>query len=284
MAKYPRLKKAGKRGKKLLKKGTKLGSKILPEVFEGGSGLDRVTFDPIKANSLNFNDINSYLKPALAEATGAKSDINTRYGELMDLNRAKLGGLEANENQALRESYYRPIDRERQGALRDVARTSGLGAGAAFGQKRALGRDYADARLGAERQLLLDNVGVKRQALQDFGGVVDNRNSALSTAVDRIAGVRGLQASAKQNVGQFNINNQISADQFNSTGQFGAKTFNAGQQKGELGAKVGAISTGTGLIGDERDKIGAKKTQDELLAFLKERDENLWSQAQSLFG
>lgn len=281
---FKNIDKAGDKAAGVLGVGSSIGRELLPEVFEGGSGLDRTTFNTITPDKLSFNAINKYLAPSTQDAVGYRADQTSRYDELLGLNRDKLGGLNAAENQGLKESYYRPIDRERATALRDVARTPGLGAGASFAQRRALGRDYGDARLGAERQLLLDNVGVKRQALQDYGSAMGQRASVLGTAEDRVAANRGLQATARQNVDVGNVNNKLASDQFNSIGNFQSDQFNAGQQGKELAARVGAVATGTGLLGDERDTIAARKKKDELLAFLKERDESLFNQAQSLFG
>lgn len=263
-----RIRRAGRRGEQMLQTGMGLGQQILPEVFEGGSGLDRVDF-----GGVDFDAINQYLQPSVNEAQGLMGETRGGYDELMDMRRGRLGGLMSDENQALRESYYRPIDRERAGAMRDIARTPGLGAGASFAQRRAINRDYGDARLGAERQLLLDNIGIKRQALGDFEASLGARTGALGQAQDRLSGLRGLQATGQQ-----------ATDQFNTQGNFLAQQFNAGQQGKELGARIGAISTGTGLVGDERDKIQANKLRKQLMDFLAERDQSVFSQAQALLG
>lgn len=278
------LKKANKLATKLLNKGTQLGQSLLPEVFPGGGGLDRVGFQTVTPQKMSFSDINQYIQPSVGEAQAFRDDTAGRYDELVDLRRQKLGGLDAAENQALKENLFRTIDRERAGAMRGVAQNPNLGAGAAFAQRRSLGRDYRDAALNADRQLLLENIGIKDRALQGFEGAVAGRQSALSSAGDRINALRGMQAQAQQGTQQFNIGNQLAADQFSSTGLFNAGVFNAGQQGKELGAKIGAISTGTGMIGDERDKIVAQQEKQKLMEFLKQRDETMFNQAQMLFG
>lgn len=310
------IRQAGRNAQVVLNKGTNIGQDILPEVFPGGSGLDRidfqnisperVSFDSITPERADFSKINQFLQPSVDEALAYRNDTTGLYDELLGLRRDKLGGLNAAENQALRDSLYRQIDRERQGALRDVSRTPGLGAGAAFGQRRALGQDYRNAALDADRNLLLTNIDLKRQALNDLEGTTGARQSALGSAADRISALRGLQATAQQatdqfnannkltadqfnstgklNAGQFNANNALAASQFNSTGQFNADQFNAAQQKDELAARVGAISAGTGLVGDERDRAQAEKIRKQMMDFLRERDQSLFNQAQTLFG
>jgi len=278
------IRKANRTASNLVAKGSALGKTLLPEVFEGGSGLDRVGFQPIKPGTMNFADINQYIQPSVQDAIARRDDTTGRYDELVNLRRDKLGGLDAAENQALKESLFRDIDRQKTGALRDVARTPGLGAGASFGQRRALSRDYGNQALQANRQLLLDNVNLKRQALTDFEGTTGARQSALTQADQSLAGLRGLQGQAAQNVGQFNITNAMGADQFNANTQLAAQQFNAGQQGKELASKIGAISSGTGLIGDERDRIIAEREKKKMMEFLNQRDQQMFSQAQSMFG
>lgn len=281
--KFKQLNKAGAKAGGMLDLGSSLGKAIAPEVFPGGSGLDRATFESITPGQLDFNAINQYLQPSVADAQGLRDTTAGQYDEVIGLRRGALGGLNAAENQALKESLFRDIDRGRAGAMRDIARTPGLGSGASFAQRRALGRDYRNAADQANRQLLLDNINLKRQALGDFEGSVAGRGTAVGAATDRLAGLRGFQAQARQNVDNTNISNRLTADQFNSTGRFAVDQFNAGQQGKEIAGRVGAISAGTGLLGDERDNIQARKKKEELLAFLKERDENLFNQAQALF-
>lgn len=279
-----RIKTAAKRADLIINKGTQVGQNILPEVFPGGSGLDRIKYAPVAAQKVNFEDINQYLTPSVQEAQSFRDDTANRYDELVNLRRAKLGGLDAAENQGLKESLFRDIDRQRAGALRDVNRTQGLGAGGAFAQRRAVGRDYGDASLRANRDLLMQNIDIKRQALGDFENTVGGRQQALGSAGDRISALRGLQATARQSTDQFNTNNQTAADQFNASNQLATDQFNAGQQKAELGARVGAISAGTGMVGDERDAIAAQKQKKKLLDYLAQRDDKLFQQAQALFG
>lgn len=255
-------------GQKNLDYGTALGQQILPEVFPGGGGLDRAQF-----NNVDFGSINQYLDPSVQEANALKGDLTGQYDKLLGLSEGRLGGLDSAENAALKESLFRDIDRQKAGAMRDVARTPGLGAGSSFAQRRAIGRDYGDQALQADKNLLLTNVDVKRQALQDYANAQNARTAALGGAQDRLSALRGLQATAQQ-----------ATDQYNSQGNFLADQFNAGQQGKELAAKVGAISTGTGLVNDQVDKLQAAKYKDELMKYLAQQDQNMFSQAQALFG
>jgi hypothetical protein len=282
MAKNRRILKSGKKAKKLLKQGRQVGKQLLPQLFN--KGLDRAEFERIEAPKVDFENVNKYLQPSVDDAIGFRGDTTAKYDELLGLRRNELGGLNTAENQILKEGLFRDIDRQRAGAVRDVARTPGLGTGSTFAQKRALGRDYGDQAIGANRQLILDNVDVRNRALNQFEGTVANRTGAIGGANDRVSALRGLQATGQQATDQFNANNQLNTSQFNSTGQFTVDQFNAGQQSKELGAKVGAISAGTGLVNDERDAFSAKQQQEKLLKFLEERDARLAQQAKGLFG
>jgi hypothetical protein len=296
--------------------GEGIGSKLLPEVYPGGKGLDRITpgtltagtINPttIKAGVLDFNALNKFLAPSVKEAQFLANDTRNKYDYLLNLRKQKLGGLDATENQALKESLFRDIDRQRTGALRDVARSgrAGVGAGASFAQRRALGRDYGDQAVGANRQLLLDNINIKRQALGDLEGTTKERAGLLGDSLSRVSDLRKLQADARGRVDETNINNAFAADKFNAVnrltadqfntsnnlvaGQFNignkidADKFNAGQQATELGVRVGATSTGAGLTQDERDRLGASEKLDKLLKFFKRQEEDNFARLQGL--
>jgi hypothetical protein len=268
---------------KVLDKGTALGQQILPELFSG-SGLDRHTFNPIKAQMVTDAGANKYLNPAVADAQKFQGDTAGRYDEILDMRRARLGGLDTAENQALKESLFRNVDRQRAGAMSQVSRNPNLGAGASFAQKRAIGRDYGEQALQAERELLLENINQKRQALADFEGSTTARQGAVASAGDRTNALRGQQAQNAQGVATLNAGNQMTADQFNASGALQTTQFNADQQGKEIAGRVGAVSTGAGLVLDERDKLKAEEEKRKTMDFLAMRDQQVFNQAQSLFG
>jgi len=268
---------------KVLDKGTALGQQILPELFSG-SGLDRHTFNPIKAQMVTDAGANKYLNPAVADAQKFQGDTAGRYDEILDMRRARLGGLDTAENQALKESLFRNVDRQRAGAMSQVSRNPNLGAGASFAQKRAIGRDYGEQALQAERELLLENINQKRQALADFEGSTSARQTAVAGASDRVNSLRGQQAQNAQGVATLNAGNQMTADQFNASGALQTTQFNADQQGKEIAGRVGAVSTGAGLVLDERDKLKAEEEKRKTMDFLAMRDQQVFNQAQSLFG
>ena len=268
----------------LMNTGATIGQNLLPEVFAGGKGFDRLNYNAVTPERLDFNSINQYIQPSVNDAQSFRDDTAGRFDELVGMRRAELGGLDTAENQALKESLFRNIDRQRQGAMRDVARTPGLGAGASFAQRSALGRDYGNQAMQAERQLLLDNIALKNQNLGAFEGTVAGRQGAVGNANAALAGLRGLQGQVQQGTQQYNANAGNAAAQFNAQNQLATDQFNAGQQQSELGARIGAVSTGTGLVNDERDRLQAANTQQKMLDFLRELEAMKFNQAQQLFG
>lgn len=249
---FNKINKAGGKAGAVIGQGSTIGQQILPELFPGGSGLDRI----------NFGDVNQqFLQPGVTAAQGFLDDTGARFGEIMDMRRARLGGLNTAESQALKENLFRNIDRQKAAATRDVARTRGLGSGASFAQKRALARDFGNQSTQANRQLLLDDYGIRQQALADFEASNAAMQAAQGGALDRLSGLRQLQATTR----------------------LGADQFNAGQQGAELAGRIGAISTGAGLVQDERDRLAAKQQQNQLLNFLADRDAANFAQLQGLF-
>lgn len=253
--------KATNRAEQVMASGTQIGQNLLPEVFEGGSGLDRtgfnaVTADQIAAGSTQFNPVtagsvaaqqvdfgrqNQFLAPSVGEAQALTGDTRGQFDSLLGMRQGRLGGLDAAENQALKESLFRDINRQRAGAMRDVARTPGLGAGASFAQRRALERDFGNQAVDANRQLLLDNVGIKERALDSLQNTVGARQSMLGSEADRIAALRGLQAQSIANTDQlnsaqdlasqqFNVANTLNADQFSAQGQLASDQANMDRQ------------------------------------------------------
>ena len=98
---------------------------------------------------------------------GRSGDIS----QVIEARRANLGGLSAQENQALRERATQGIDRGTQTALRQLRGIQGAsgvrGATAAAQQGRQLAAGQS-AKAQAERDLLLQNVAQKDKALSAF--------------------------------------------------------------------------------------------------------------------
>ena len=141
-----------------------------------------------------------------------------------------------------------------------------------------------DAGIGANKQLLLDNIAIKRQALGDFEGAVGLRNSALTAADQNVGLARGAQGQAYADTTGFNITNKIAADEFNATGTQVSDQFNADQQGKEIAARVGAVATGVELTAAERAAAQTKKQREEYLAFLAQQDAAKLEAAKGLFS
>lgn len=278
------LTKGGRRADKVYDAGVSLGEKIAPELFNGG--LDRVTPGAVTPGQIDFNSLNNFFQPSVDQSERLNREGGVAFNRALSGRMDALGGLDAAENQALKEQYYRGIDRERAGAMTDIARAgaAGQGSAATYAQKRALSRDFRNNALQADRQLLLDNIGLKRQALSDFEGTAALRQNTLGAGLDRTAGIRGQQAATKLGVDSTNISNNMVANSQNVANQMAADQFNANQQLSEIGGRIGASAAGIGLVQDERDKIQGNKQIKTLLDFLRERDNANFSQIQSIVG
>lgn len=242
--------KAADRASGTLDAGIEAGSRIT-----GGVGFDKGLM------RMDEGRLQGFLDPAERALTGLRDRTGGAFDELEALRRARLGGLDTAEGQALKESLHRDIDRRRAAGLRDVARTPNLGAGASFAQRRALQRDFGDATDAANRQFMLDNFDIKRQALGDFEGTQQARADTMRGLEGDLANISGARAE----LGTL-------ADKFNSQ-----------QELGELGVRTGAISAGTGLVKDEADDIRENKRFRRLQEFLKRRDDERFAQIQGMF-
>lgn len=102
---------------------------------------------------------------------GRSADVSS----IVESRRAGLQGLSAEENQALRERASQSIDRGSQTALRQLRGSqgiSGVRGGTAGAQQATVLAAGQQAKGRAERDLLIQNVEAKRQALGDFEATV----------------------------------------------------------------------------------------------------------------
>jgi len=95
--------------------------------------------------------------------------------QILDLRQRALGGLSSGEQNAMRGSAIQNI----QGTTRNLQNTlgrnqarQGVRGGIAFAQGEAIRKQALDARAGSERNILLRDADIRRQALNDLQGYV----------------------------------------------------------------------------------------------------------------
>lgn len=114
-----------------------------------------------------------------AWATQRSSDSK----EFLDRMRDQSRGLSAQENAAARGQFEAAIRRSgasaRSALANNLAGRGMSGGGYANSQRAALEGAIGDQLIGAERQLLLDNVNLKRQGLQDYGNALNQQERQI---------------------------------------------------------------------------------------------------------
>lgn len=99
-----------------------------------------------------------------------------RSGDIADVlarRKEALSGLSSEENTAARESMALNLGRQQQGALRNLRAsqaTAGLTGGVAAAQNQQLLNQGAQQRADVERQLFLENIAQKQNALNAYEG------------------------------------------------------------------------------------------------------------------
>jgi len=127
------------------------------------------------------------------ENAGMSSDILARR-------KSALAGLDAKENQALRERGVGDVNRGLQTnlrALRSSQGNSGVRGAAAQAGALAAAKQAQDAKQNLARELILENVNQKRSALGDYEGSV-GRDAAVKQAIQRA----NLERVNKEKLGQ----------------------------------------------------------------------------------
>lgn len=101
----------------------------------------------------------------------------------LDRLRDQSRGLNAQENAAARGQFEAAIRRsgatQRNALMSNLAGRGMSGGGYAASQRGALESNLANQLIGAERQLLLDNVEAKNQGLAAYGNVLDSQEGNI---------------------------------------------------------------------------------------------------------
>lgn len=170
---------------------------------------------------------------AMLKAEQERSGTRTADAALaLDKFKGALGGLDSQEGQALKETARRQLDSQFQTQMSQakVAQArSGTRGGAGAAQSAVLQRDRARSQSGLESDLAVQNIGIKNQALQNFGGFVNTLDA--SEAARR-------QAASGMYAGQ--INAQTERD-------LGKTQFNIGQDQSQAQARLQAVLGGANI-------------------------------------
>lgn len=98
------------------------------------------------------------------------AELSPDQQRLLELRRSALQGLSAPELTAQREAMQRALASQQATSLRDLQRAQGgqVGGAAAAAQRARLLGGFAADRASKEQDLLLQNVGLRNQAVSDF--------------------------------------------------------------------------------------------------------------------
>jgi hypothetical protein len=189
---------------------------------------------------------------------GTASAISPEQQQVLALRQAGLGGFNAEENTALRESMLQNIARAEQGALRQLKGAqagAGIRGGLAGAQSGDILNQMAAERAAGERELFLKNIAQKDAALGAFEGsargiqgeAFGRGQQALGTALGAQTGAEG-QAFTQ---GQQAIGNLASIGGGIQQQALGAQQFNVGQADKTIEQQFAAA---LGLSGLEQSK------------------------------
>lgn len=113
-----------------------------------------------------------------AQAAGTRS---SEIQALIDARQSGLGGLTAEENNALQSQYLNSIGRGEQTALRQlrgIQGQSGLSGGLASAQQAGLLNQFNQQRAQADQELFLKNIMAKQEARNALEGLVTSQTAA----------------------------------------------------------------------------------------------------------
>lgn len=153
-----------------------------------------------------------------------------------------LGGFDSQEGQALKETARRQLDTQYQTQMAQAKASqarSGVRGGAGAAQSAIMQRDRARAQTGLETDLAVQNIGVKNQALQNFGGYVSNLDASEAARRQSATGMYAGQVNAQteRDLGktQFNIGQDQSMAQANLQAVLGGANIYSSTYGSNLG-------------------------------------------------
>lgn len=198
-----------------------------------------------------------------AATAGDRSD---QMKEIISIMHEGLAGLNASENQALREQGQKEIDRRQAAAaegINDFARTGGMRGGRQAAALRNSRRDAMGAQGDLESKNLVANVDVQDRRRAQYGDTVAGAerdefgrkqlasDSYTNTLMDILGGQRDRAQNATVNYGNsLDSKNKYFLD---------TTKVNLGQERTEAAAKSAGTTGFAGLIETERQRRRDKK-------------------------
>lgn len=223
--------------------GTDYGNKLIDQLGLGGQFIPRVQEGP---SDTYYNDLSN-----LRSLAGNAGNLSPLDNESLDVARAALPGLDAQENAALRSAAVADVDRQFGQAKQQLLRYQG--GMFAPAQRAAQIAQLGGARVGAQRtlarDLLIQNIQEKKDARNAFTNLTQQVGSRADSRVQNLQGL--LQTG-----GQF-------ADSLKSQGQ----QFNASSVGQEVAARTGAL---VGGVGAASSLLGGYKAEDFQMTALNE--------------
>lgn len=172
-------------------------SQRTPEEQKALSSLEGI-LSTAGQRSLESSDLLNQMKNRVATA-GQRS---TEMQDTLNLMKSGLAGLNAQENQALREQAQKEVDRKYQSAIEDFqnqSRLSGMGGASRAGLRNAR-RDALGAQADLEQKNLLNNVNIQDQRRQAYANTLGTQeNSENQRYMDAINAYRSQLSGTEQN-------------------------------------------------------------------------------------
>jgi len=170
------------------------------------------TLDKLKSGWDNDGKRTADTADVIARARSQADVAGQRSAEMqstLDLMKGGLAGLNATENQAIREQAQKEVDRKRQAALEQVqsaARAGGMRGGAANAGARAANRDAMMAQADMEQKNLISNIDIQDRRRTGYadtlgreeGNEFDRGNTALNTYGNQVQGAEQNESQRMQ--------------------------------------------------------------------------------------
>lgn len=275
---------AMERVKAMLGIGEAFGRKVANEFYATGS-LGRQAEDITDAEKAALARAREFASVAGTQSQDMRSLLGQQQSILSDarnlspielealgIARNALPGLDAAENNALRSAARENINREVSAQARDLAKVqarSGTFGAAAGAQNRLLGQDRVRQTRNLERDLLVQNIGIKEAARNAFTNLVTNTegnragrtNAASSTLANTLTTDEANRKTAQNaaNVSEAGLA-QSSGDRLRQL-----REFNLSQLAAEKAGQIGSIFGGIGTVTGQRGLLAGEEYADKEL-------------------
>jgi hypothetical protein len=174
----------------------------------------------------------------------SSKEYSPEVAEAITMLQGGLGGLTAQENNAIRDNAAASMNAAFSTSMRDIMGRNarfGIRGGVAANPMATLGRDYMGQRRAFENQMLVDNINVQ-----------DNRRNAYTNFLNTANAQR-----LANNQNAFNTYSNLVGNADAAMRE--AERFNIGQQEQDLQKRISGISGIAGVIGANRAGIQNNK-------------------------